>query len=358
MQSPTPLLSPPPPTSSTETSPRPAKKWPTVIAEGEGTEDLLEPVNESDPSADVTQPINWDEASSYARSAEGAAGVFFVTVNGGVVVVKGTMTVVQETFSTRLAQLLNIRVPQIRVVNHYDDEMASLRRNIARLAEIIGPADLIKVERELDRPFVLLMEFTGGKDLETLPRSSAAWLLGMKADQKENLRLRALGNLAALDMLTNNWDRIPFVWDNSGNWKNVILHKSEKGWELVGIDHGFTAIVIPEGMEKYTARVNTYVSKLVKQPSKEASETKSVREILRGHTTYDIGEAGSVEIQRGIMDVVSTVTSMQKEEFEKLRAEVAAMAKEDSNSVWEQGMNTIDTNFLWSIVQVFSNCLA
>jgi hypothetical protein len=34
---------------------------------------------------------------------------------------------------------------------------------------------------------------------------------------------------------------------SKGNLKNVILHKSNQGWEAVGIDQGFTPITHPDG---------------------------------------------------------------------------------------------------------------
>lgn len=363
------VVPPPPPRPESETSPtmeggedgaakRPAKKWPTVVAEGEGTEDLVEPVYEGDPSVDVTQPLDWDKACGYHRSADGAAGVFFVTIEGRVVVVKGTMTLAQEVFTAALAEKLGIRVPKVRIVKHYEEEMASLKRNLTRLAEMIGPADLVKVERELDRPFVMLMEYTGGKDLETLAPGWAGALLRCKGEAMECSRLRALGHLGALDMLTNNWDRMPFVWDNAGNWKNIVLHRGEHTWEIIGIDQGFTAIVVAEGMEKYTERIEKYITKLVLHPEKEASETKSVREILRGHTTYDIQTHGSLEIQRGIMEIVRKAAEMNESDFANLKQEVASQVTEDFNAVWETGMNNIDVGFLSAIAQVFRKCLS
>jgi len=41
--------------------------------------------------------------------------------------------------------------------------------------------------------------------------------------------------------------------------------------------------------------INSFVFK----PDKEASETKSLRELLRGHSYYDFEVSGSLEIQNG-----------------------------------------------------------
>jgi hypothetical protein len=55
--------------------------------------------------------------------------------------------------------------------------------------------------------------------------------------------LRAIGRIMALDVFTNNWDRIPLIHDNMGNFGNVILQQPEENVAiLVAIDNAMTGI--------------------------------------------------------------------------------------------------------------------
>ena len=42
-----------------------------------------------------------------------------------------------------------------------------------------------------------------------------------------------IGRILTLDLLLNNWDRLPIVWENEGNPNNIIFSKSGNAW---GID--------------------------------------------------------------------------------------------------------------------------
>jgi len=60
------------------------------------------------------------------------------------------------------------------------------------------------------------MEYIDGKDLETIDFEQCSSIFST-ADGQPNERLRALGRLLALDIVCNNWDRLPLLWDNSGS---------------------------------------------------------------------------------------------------------------------------------------------
>lgn len=57
-----------------------------------------------------------------------------------------------------------------------------------------------------------------------------------------NKRLREVGKLVALDILCNNWDRIPLLWPNEGNVHNIFFDPREG---VFGIDN--TVCPIPAG---------------------------------------------------------------------------------------------------------------
>ena len=54
-------------------------------------------------------------------------------------------------------------------------------------------------------------------------------------------RLRHLGRLMAFDLAVNNFDRLPLVWGNKGNFGNIMVSKDEKR-QMIGIDFGVNPI--------------------------------------------------------------------------------------------------------------------
>jgi hypothetical protein len=56
------------------------------------------------------------------------------------------------------------------------------------------------------------MEFIKGKDLEQLGPHAKPIFQG---DDGRRL-FREMGRLVCLDVVTNNWDRLPIIWDNEG----------------------------------------------------------------------------------------------------------------------------------------------
>lgn len=66
---------------------------------------------------------------------------------------------------------------------------------------------------------VQVMEFVKGKDLEQLgPRAMPIF----RSEDGPRL-LREMGRLICLDIVTNNWDRLPIIWDNEGRSFNLSV---------------------------------------------------------------------------------------------------------------------------------------
>ena len=101
------------------------------------------------------------------RSESGSA--FFPTFsNGQRSVLKGSSTVVQETFAHEMALHLSIPVPKnLRLISFTSREFHSLKRAMKRVSEgdvVLGMA----IERELNRPFFCEMDFIPGNRLGQL----------------------------------------------------------------------------------------------------------------------------------------------------------------------------------------------
>lgn len=103
--------------------------------------------------------------------------------------------------------------------------------------------------------FLSVLEFVRGPSLQGAEAQKALQRLS-----PESVRLlwRDVGRLCSLDVLINNVDRAPLLWDNGGNTANLMLALPAGGsaGALVGIDQAVNAIVSQgAGRARYLGRV-------------------------------------------------------------------------------------------------------
>ena len=87
------------------------------------------------------------------------------------------------------------------------------------------------MEKKFNRANLLIIEYVSGVDLLHLSPKRAIGIFKTK-EGKENLK--NIGKLIVLDFLVNNLDRIPVVWFNVGNFRNVMFQDNST---VVGIDN-------------------------------------------------------------------------------------------------------------------------
>merc|ERR1711920_489046 len=91
-----------------------------------------------------------------------------------------------------------------------------------------------KVHTMLESSYLLMVvEYLQGVDLaDKFPPPSAEWTMGVfglqsnkssgQLSKEGKMVLRFLGALTAFDMIINNFDRLPCIWDNKGNPGNIM----------------------------------------------------------------------------------------------------------------------------------------
>eukprot|EP01043_Picozoa_sp_COSAG02_P037469 COSAG02_NODE_2814_length_7971_cov_4.403455_3_plen_260_part_00 len=153
--------------------------------------------------------IRWSTLDKVATSDSGSAGVIFCRCSSGTFVIKGCATVAQEMFSAQLARVLGVRAPRARLVSWPGNEWQMLQKHVKRhllrrgLNDPSAATVRRKVEKELDRPHILIFELVPGVGLDSmLPQDLAEKLKGSGG-------IRAIGAVCALDVLLNNADRLP-----------------------------------------------------------------------------------------------------------------------------------------------------
>ena len=207
----------------------------------------------------LDQQIEWKNIKSVSLSGSGSSGVFFVEthVPNHVVVVKAPFTLAGEIFGAKFAKLLGLTAPSIRVVEYSPNDVKLTRKrewlemktNMKEIAEKTNDiACQIKVEKELDRAFFLVMEFVEGavslEDLMMVNEELARTLLN-----NEEV-LTDIGRMAILDIICNNCDRFPIegIWDHDGNATNVLF--SSKYLRLVCPDNHYVLMMTTIWMVK------------------------------------------------------------------------------------------------------------
>lgn len=315
-------------------------------------------------AADIDH-IQWTKVSAFCRSGVGSAGVFFVKVPEGVAVVKGCDSVVEEVFAALLAERVGIRVPRVRVLEYTSREWRQAKWAIRSKAEAADPTgvDALKVEKELDRPFIMVMEFVKGKDLEQLgPQAKSLF------ESPDGPRLfREMGRLVCLDIVTNNWDRLPIIWDNDGNFRNLYLEQREgkdhhrTKWSVVGIDQGITAVkreVHPEGHDKYMSRVESLVVHIATRPGEEAEELQRFRDCIRTELAIDLRPSDSLEIQAGILETVKEFAKLEEKDLVEMKHKVEHMIRTDWADVWAKGLESIHIPMLMDVIDIYKRALS
>jgi hypothetical protein len=319
------------------TAPAPAKKkW--VVDDGE---------YKFDPStataADIDDPsLLAGPIIGIAKSADGSSGVFFVVVASGVYVLKGAANAAQECFSHKLADQLKIAVPRTKCLQFGSNDMNTLTESI--LAATKTPtATGYAVRNLLDFPVVLLLEFVHGKTLPDAP-VLRLWL---------HRNLRQIGEMVALDCLLNNSDRVPLLWDNPGNAKNIMV--TERG--IVGIDQ--PAVTLPESSperQKYVDRLEELLGRVATDSSEGGggSSMEPVATFIGSSADIRLSATHAAQLLVGFRAAMGNIAALSSADLQSCKDGVAASVVMDATSsigsAWSASLDGIDLTFLAAVV--------
>ena len=147
-------------------------------------------------------------------------------------------------------------------------------------------------------------EAGGGQAPPTLARVATLHTAGRE-------HLRQMGRVIAFDCLIFNWDRLPCVWDNTGNPGNVMFNRNN---DLGCIDSCCMHIGIDldrNPAQKFSERLEALVFAVATHPEQAQPDFEKVRLLLRDGIPslyeglrYDITDEGVLEIQAGFLEMV------------------------------------------------------
>jgi hypothetical protein len=362
------------------------------------------------PQVDIAA-VPWDACVGVKRSDEGTDGVLFVELpDNRCVCVKSPGSITAEVYGAWMAKRLGVPTPSLRLVNRNSDEGQKI---IAALTSERVCGDKTgslrgKVERVVLRPFLLVMQFVKGVPLDYAVQGSpfCVQFLLDKFGEGANmlhatgvLNCRILGRVLALDVLTNNFDRLPCIWNNKGNAGNVLF-QGEVGagkenclalaepHTAIGIDNMVSCIDVakfPEQHNDYVGKTSTLLRGLLAEAfpgtleeeqgggaaaaAAEASTGAAatgasagagferVRDFLRDGTQdggwpgtgFDVGQAGLEEIQQGFLRCMAAFASIPKGELEDVKDTLHETFKDAMTEHCTWGLERIHPEFILRI---------
>eukprot|EP00054_Salpingoeca_dolichothecata_P027165 m.197774 g.197774 ORF g.197774 m.197774 type:complete len:396 (+) comp25882_c0_seq8:43-1230(+) len=305
-----------------ETTPQPEQKfkWQTSLDSA-----FKFDFSQAAPVKDLSS-IGWEEKiRGVERSEAGAEGVFFVdSGNTGVFVIKASRSMASECFASLLATRLGIYGPQWRIVTLKTAE-GQMMVDTLKEKDPSGRA-AISISNQAH---VLLKNFAIGTDLTKIDFDRAAQIFG-KSGLSDNgrKRLQEIGAVMLLDVLCNNGDRLPLIWDNRGNPGNIMFALGlgkiiSLDNQIAPIDKSLHTDAFAEYLAKAKELVKSTVACSTATPPSESNFFVSVRSKINEFTTYDIGAAGTRELQIGFLNALKTanLTGPELENWHALLAE-------------------------------------
>ena len=319
-----------------------------------------------------TEKIEWSKATKAHCSEDGSGGVIFVEFaeDSGLspVVVKGSSTVAQEVFAYEMCKTLGIPAPQYFIAEHTQKQWTVIKSKLARL---VGPTALIKVQRELNRPFIIVMEQVRGGDLFSLINDGMRVASDDPNDRQRvytsviekillsDDNLHQMGAIMSMDVLLNNWDRLPLIWSNDGNLSNFLfMSRSTGGYEICAIDQAIFPVSrkVLANYEQYMGKVKSLIdSLLVESLIEPGSPIAKVRDSIFLWTNFDIGQAGMLALRHGLLIGLERIARLlSNHPFDAIKQYMSKWCIQDWEDVWKNGMESINTEFMEDIVSVLT----
>jgi len=152
-----------------------------------------------------------------------------------------------ELCASILAGALDVRTASLQVVPTSCDILRALRE-----APLAITDHHVYIERMLtDAKYLGLVEFVNG------PMMEGEEFVKMFEENGGTLARfwSEAGRLVAFDCLINNLDRLPIIWDNGGNLKNLMAEAVGNEIRVIGIDQAVRGIVSESGLDRYVEQL-------------------------------------------------------------------------------------------------------
>eukprot|EP00055_Hartaetosiga_balthica_P012604 m.61772 g.61772 ORF g.61772 m.61772 type:complete len:329 (-) comp8005_c1_seq1:320-1306(-) len=230
----------------------------------------------------------------YIAGGLGSTGVFLANTGEGWVVFKqvGTRSG-GEILASYLGTELGVRCPDYRI--HEGDNQSELVMAL-KFAKAATEQERV-ILRNARIQAVIAMSFIEGF---TLP---ACGMKVLKESSAPTL-FRQFGEMSVLDLITNNFDRIPFVWSNQGNLENLMIRgnvmEDDGNLSAVSIDQGTTCITHEKGEAEYREKIVAGIKEAYGDVDVTGRTFKRFKMSFENNTGYEFTQADCENYFMGI----------------------------------------------------------
>jgi len=270
-----------------------------------------------------------------------------------------------ELFAMALTRHLNLSAPDARVVARGTTEWKEIAAKIEGLArDQGGESQATFISSKLNAaPFLLLMQFVEGQCLGDFTKDQVEKEYFSITDPNTQKRFRDMGKLIALDMMTNNWDRFPYAWDNNGNIFNIMLQSLTVNppGKVVGIDFSITSIIKSLGSrpnpqyDEYFVRIENLVKEEIQSgpPGHLSTGLAKVANAFWKAFQYILTANDIKNLRIGILEGVVRISNISSTTLENRLESLPCPEGYDIN-LWRSGAKSdVSLEFIEKAIGVF-----
>lgn len=163
---------------------------------------------------------------------------------------------IPEYFGNKLAQKIGLNTPKMKILSRLSGEGQNFIHSIES-APFTNFEDSQRIGKYHLFPKFFVMEFIRSDCCLIINHEKAISFL-------ENSKfISQLSKMMAFDILINNYDRIPFIWNNDGNPGNVLIQFEDEENNfprIFSIDQFVTEIQNSLGKQKYEDSIAKFIS--------------------------------------------------------------------------------------------------
>jgi hypothetical protein len=284
--------------------------------------------------------------------------------------------VVKDIFTACVMEILNVHTQKYRLVQFTQGEFKQIIDNMQRVA--IGDRFLENaILRELDRPFLVVLQYLPATYFLQIGKNEAKEFFAQ--DRKMGFRrCREIGEIIAVDILLNNDERVPVIWDSDGNPSGFLLSldlgadslsspDSPPFSNVFAIDNNLKTLQNEDSdypTVQYQEKVERYIRATVRDLDDalagrafsllSLSSLEPIVSFFSKSCGYTLDNYQQFQILKGMMGTFKEISEMDNVELEDIFLELKTSVDEDWMDVWTRGLESIPLSQIFSIKSVIS----
>jgi len=285
-----------------------------------------------EPKTIPIDPFDWSSVTRLNASSDGSSGVLFVHNKEGTAVLKSSQSE-GDIVALLLHDHFGIKTPKFKAITRQHEawkKIENIKSDKALRFSFMDQSSRRRLDGMVKYQQFLLLEYIPAKPLHSL----GEWvkLLEVHPDSGVGHPLYQIGQASAIDLIINNWDRIPSFWKNQGNPGNIIV--KENG-DVVVIDQIVSPVTSDTDSKTHFDKVSKFLDEFLLFPDKVQQELPfkfelgedissltdpkhRIRAFFINNVGYDIGPNGITLVCQGFTDMSKKLTTITQETVDHL----------------------------------------